>query len=59
MDCHATATALARNDRNNTASKKVDSSTAPTLSELVKDSRILELESGFFKRAQGRILGRM
>ena len=38
MDCHATATALARNDRNNTASKKVDSSTAPTLSELAKDS---------------------
>ena len=39
MDCHATATALARNDRNNTASKKVDSSTAPTLSESAKDSR--------------------
>lgn len=36
---------------------KADSSTATTLNELTQDSRILELESGFFKRAQGRILG--
>ncbi|ETD26784.1 hypothetical protein [Helicobacter canis] len=48
MDCHAIATALARNDRKNTATN---------LNELAKDSRILELESGFFKRVQGRILG--
>ena len=40
MDCHATATALARNDTENAASKNADSSTATTLNEQPKDSRI-------------------
>ena len=40
MDCHATATALARNDAENAASKNADSSTATTLNEQPKDSRI-------------------
>ena len=54
VDCHATATALARNDKNNATSKKVDSSTATTLSEPAKDSRILEknAESVFDKKPQ-------
>ena len=50
MDCHATATALARNDKNNAICKKVDSRiNAQNVSESAKDSRILEIESGFFK----------
>ena len=40
MDCHATANALARNDEKHATSQKVDSSTAATLSEQAKDSRI-------------------
>ena len=43
MDCHANASAFARND-----DKKADSSNeAQNLSEQAKDSKILELESGF------------
>ena len=84
MDCHATATVLARNDKaavdchdlpsksrnddKNAANKKVDSRinaknvstpqaeanedsgiNAQNVSESAKDSRILEIESGFFK----------
>ncbi|KAA8710799.1 hypothetical protein F4V45_02485 [Helicobacter canis] len=42
----------------NAASKKVDSrSEAQNLKTLAKDSRILEIESGFCERVQGRILG--
>ena len=43
MDCHAIATALARNDRKNAASKKVDSrSEAQNLKTPTKDSRIFD-----------------
>ena len=63
VDCHATATALARNDRNNATilnelakDSRIFDKNAKNVSKQPKDSRILELESGFFKRAQGRIL---
>ena len=42
MDCHATANALARNDRKNANTQKVDSSNAQNVSEQAKDSRICE-----------------
>ena len=43
MDCHAIATALARNDKKNAASKKVDSkSEAQNLKTPAKDSRICD-----------------
>ncbi|MDL0080152.1 hypothetical protein [Helicobacter zhangjianzhongii] len=58
MDCHDFASAKSRNDDETTQTPTPsDSNTAPNVSELAKDSRILELESGFFKRVQGRILG--
>ncbi|STO97501.1 FAD-dependent oxidoreductase [Helicobacter canis] len=57
MDCHATASAFARNDSKNAASKKVDSSTEANLNEPAKDSRICDEKSGFCERVQGRILG--
>ncbi|ETD26786.1 polyprenol monophosphomannose synthase [Helicobacter canis] len=49
--CHDFASAKSRNDRN------LDSTNATILNEPAKDSGILELESGFFKHVQGRILG--
>ena len=57
MDCHATANALARNDEKTATSQKVDSSTAATLNEQAKDSRICDEKSGLFKDSQGRALG--
>ena len=39
MDCHANASALARNDDKNAMSEKVDSSTEANLNELAQDSR--------------------
>ena len=83
MDCHATATALARNDDEATQTptpsdskifesqaqnvfsqnaarrqlKKRENARNRVYENSLQDSRILELESGFFKRAQGRILG--
>ena len=43
MDCHAIATALARNDKKNAASKKVDSSKqAKNVSKQPQDSRICD-----------------
>ena len=56
MDCHATATALARND-----DKKVDSSGKTrndrNLSDSAKDSRICDEKSGLCESTQGRALG--
>ena len=50
MDCHAIATALARNDKNNAASKKVDSrSEAQNLKTPTKDSRICDEKPLLFK----------
>ena len=57
MDCHATANALARNDRKNANTQKVDSSNAQNVSEQAKDSRICDEKSGLFKDSQGRALG--
>ena len=51
MDCHANASAFARND------DEADSSNAATLSEQAKDSRICDEKSGLFKDSQGRALG--
>ena len=55
MDCHATATAAARNDRRNATSQKVDSSNeAQNLANSAKDSRILESKDSnvFFQNAE-------
>ena len=57
MDCHATTNALARNDRKNANTQKVDSSNAQNVSEQAKDSRICDEKSGLFKDSQGRALG--
>ena len=83
MDCHATATALARNDDETTQTqtpsdskifesqaqnvfspnaarrqlKKRENARNRVYENSLQDSRILELESGFFKRVQGRALG--
>ena len=58
VDCHANADTFARNDRKNAASEnavsleKVDSrENAKNVSKQPKDSRILELESGFSNAA--------
>ena len=40
VDCHATASAVSRNDRNNANTPKMDSSTATILKQSAKDSRI-------------------
>ena len=61
MDCHASTTALARNDGNNAANAanphaeaKVDSSfSAQNLNNSAQDSRILELQIGVFQGEQG------
>ena len=56
--CHATATQCLAMTENNAPNKKVDSSKqAQNVSKQPKDSRILEIESGLFKRVQRRILG--
>ncbi|ETD27760.1 UDP-N-acetylmuramoylalanine-D-glutamate ligase [Helicobacter canis NCTC 12740] len=55
--CHATATAVSRNDRKNAIGEKADSSTAQNVSEPAKDSRICDEKSGLFKDSQGRALG--
>ena len=55
MDCHATATAAARNDRRNATSQKVDSSNeAQNLANSAQDSRILESKDSnvFFQNAE-------
>ena len=44
-------------ENNTKKSQKVDSSTAPILSEQAKDSRICDEKSGLFKDSQGRALG--
>lgn len=60
MDCHASTSALARNDGNNAANAtnpqteaKVDSSNAQNLNNSAQDSRILELQIGVFQGEQG------
>ena len=52
VDCHAIATALARNDRKNTTSKKVDSRETAQLNH--HDSRICGVASGAFCGFWGR-----
>ena len=56
MDCHAIATALARNDRKNAASKKVDSrSEAQNLKTLAKDSRIFTQNAEILNNSQTQL----
>ena len=70
MDCHDFARAKSRNDDKKVDSRSEAQSAANSaqdsrsfdkeaqnLSKSIKDSRILELESGLCERAQGRILG--
>ena len=57
MDCHANASAFARNDSKNAVFQKVDSSTEANLNEPAKDSRICDEKSGLCERVQERILG--
>ena len=51
VDCHATASAVSRNDRNLDSSNEVQN-----LNDSTKDSRICDEKSGLFKDSQGRAL---
>ena len=58
VDCHATATAAARNDREKAANQKVDSrETTQNVENSAKDSRICDEKSLLCELTQGRILG--
>ncbi|STO96636.1 FAD-dependent oxidoreductase [Helicobacter canis] len=52
VDCHATASAVSRNDRNLDSSNEIQN-----LNDSTKDSRICDDKSGLFKDSQGRALG--
>ncbi|STO96742.1 valine--tRNA ligase [Helicobacter canis] len=54
MDCHANASAFARNDRKNAIGEKADSSTAQNLSEQAKDSRIFTQNAPILNTPQAR-----